>query len=105
MLRRWYPPTASPWRYLRPTHETDRPKFDPHGNGIRIGEADTAAPQDQDAADAVDDLLSAAAPARAAQHAPSLLGALSLPHHAPHRVLICWREGCGRHSSRQSGNP
>ena len=23
----------------------------------------------------------------------------------PHRVLICWREGCGRHSARQSGGP
>ena len=66
---------------------------------------DGPAPRDRGAADAIDDLLSAAAPARAAQHAPSLLHALSLPHHAPHRVLICWRDGCGRHSARQSGEP
>ena len=31
--------------------------------------------------------------------------ALSIPHHVPHRVLICWRAGCGRHSARQSGEP
>ena len=48
------------------------------------GEPNTAAPRDQGAADAVDDLLSAAAPARAAQHAPSLLGALSLPRRVSH---------------------
>ena len=37
----------------------------------------------------------------------SSIGASSLDGDTtlPHRVLICWREGCGRYSTRQSGGP
>ena len=63
-------------------NETARPHFDPHGNGVRIGEADVPAPSagtggadapaPPAAADIVDGLLGTA-PSRATQHAPSLL--------------------------------